>query len=163
MKRMLLGLSAAAQEADTVPPDGLYLVRVDHAQFRWHAQKPFYSLRLSVLEPTEFVGSCIVSRLYCTPKAMWKLGWFLRDFLYDPELLSQNEVDERALRGLVGVVKISHAVINGIWLPNLDGFAPASKWQELSATPAVSPPANDATAWKEKTREKSSPKDRVAP
>jgi hypothetical protein len=163
MKRMLLGLSAAAQEADTVPPDGLYLVRVDHAQFRWHAQKPFYSLRLSVLEPTEFVGSCIVSRLYCTVKAMWKLAWFLRDFLYDPELLSQNEVDERALRGLVGVVKISHTVINGIRLPNLDGFAPASKWQELSAAPAVSPPANDATAWNEKKREKSSPKHRVVP
>ena len=29
-----------------------------------------------------------IGRLYCTAKAMWKLGWFLRDFLYDPELLS---------------------------------------------------------------------------
>ena len=40
-------------------------------------------------------------------KAIWKLGQFLRDFLYDPELLSQDEVDERALCGLTGVVKIS--------------------------------------------------------
>jgi hypothetical protein len=163
MKRQLSGLSAAVQEAGTVPPDGLYLVRVDSALYRWHAQKPFYSLRLSVLEPTEFVGSSIASRLYCTVKAIWKLAWFLRDFLYDPELLSQNEVDERALRSLMGVVKISHTVVNGIRLVNLDGFAPASKWQELSATPAVSPAANDATAWKEKKREKSSPKHRVAP
>ena len=45
---------------------------------------------------------------------MWKLIWFLRDFTYDPERLSQSEVDERALRGLVGVVKIIHAVVNGI-------------------------------------------------
>jgi len=163
MKRQLPGLSEAAQESRTSLPDGIYLVRVDSAQYSWHAQKPFYSLRLSVLEPTEFVESSIVSRLYCTVKAMWKLAWFLRDFLYDPELLSQSEIDERALLSLVGVVKISHTVVNGIRLPNLDGFAPASKWQELSATPAVSPPANDATAWKEKKREKSSPKHRVAP
>jgi len=32
-------------------------------------------------------------------------------------------------------VKISHTVINGISLINLDGFAPASQWEELSAAP----------------------------
>ena len=148
MKRQLPGLSAAVQEASTVPPDGLYLVRVDYAQFRWHAQKPFYTLRLSVLEPTEFVGSSIVSRLYCTVKAMWKLAWFLRDFLYDPELLSQNEVDERALRGLVGVVKISHTIVNGIALVNFDGFAPASQWEELSTSVAGRPSEEIASAGK---------------
>jgi len=31
-----------------------------------------------------------------------------------PERLSPSEVDERARRGLVGVVKIIHAVLNGI-------------------------------------------------
>ena len=67
---------------------------------------------------------------------MWKLGWFLRDFLYDPELLAHEQVDEKALPGLRGVVKISHTVLNGISLINLDGFAPASQWEELSATPA---------------------------
>ena len=35
--------------------------------------------------------------------------------------------------GLVGVVKISHAVVNGVSLVNFDGFAPASQWEELSA------------------------------
>ncbi len=75
----------------------------------------------------------IVGRLYCTQKAMWKLGWFLRDFLYDPESLAHEEIDEKALPGLRGVVKISHAVVNGISLINLDGFAPASQWEELSA------------------------------
>jgi len=43
-----------------------------------------------------------------TPKAIWKLGWFLRDFLCDPESLTREEIDERDLRGLVGVVKVSY-------------------------------------------------------
>jgi hypothetical protein len=68
---------------------------------------------------------------------MWKLGWFLRDFLYDPELLAHEQVDEKALPGLRGVVRISHTVLNRISLVNLDGFAPESQWEELSS--AVTP------------------------
>jgi hypothetical protein len=52
---------------------------------------------------------------------------------------SQDEIDEHALRGLVGVVKISHTVINGISLANFDGFAPASQWEELSAAIPILP------------------------
>jgi hypothetical protein len=33
------------------------------------------------------------------------------------------------------VVKISHTMLHGISLVNLDGFAPASQWEELSAAP----------------------------
>jgi hypothetical protein len=80
---------------------------------------------------------------------MWKLGWFLRDFLYDPELLSQDEVDERALRGLIGIVKISHTVVNGISLVNFDGFAPASHWEELSTAIRIPPASNGKDARKE--------------
>jgi hypothetical protein len=141
-------------------PDGVFLVRVDSAQYRWHAQKPFYELRLSILEPKAYIGSSIASRLYCTPKAMWKLGWFLRDFIYDPDLLSQSEVDERALCGLVGVVKISHTVINGIRLVNLDGFAPASQWEELSTAIAIPPAA--AVPVPPKTNGKGSRKEKVS-
>lgn len=61
-----------------------------------------------------------------------KRAFDLRDFLYDPESLTRDEIDERALRGLVGVVKISHTVLNGVSLVNFDGFAPASQWEELS-------------------------------
>jgi hypothetical protein len=133
MKRRVPGLSETVEESRRVVPDGIFLVRLDHAQHRWHVLKPFYVLRLQILEPKQFAGITIVSRLYCTPKAMWKLGWFLRDFLYDPESLTRDEIDERALRGLVGVVKISHSVLNGVSLVNFDGFAPASQWEELSA------------------------------
>jgi len=133
MKRQFRGLADAARDSRPEIPDGIFLVRVNGAQFRWHAQKPFYVLRLSILEPTQFAGQPIVGRLYCTQKAMWKLGWFLRDFLYDPELLAHEQIDEKALPGLRGVVKISHVVVHGISLVNLDGFAPASQWEELSA------------------------------
>jgi hypothetical protein len=139
MKRRVPGLSETVRDSGQAIPDGIFLVRLEHAQHRWHAQKPFYVLRLSILEPRQFAGSALVSRLYCTSKAMWKLGWFLRDFLYDPELLTNDEIDDRALKGLVGVVKISHTVANGVSLVNFDGFSPASEWEELSASLAVSP------------------------
>ena len=145
MKRKLPGLSETAVEPRSAIPDGVFLVRIASAQYRWHAQKPFYGLRLSILEPQKFKEREIASRLYCTPKAMWKLGWFLRDFLYDPELLRNDEIDERALRGLVGVVKISHTVVNGVSLVNFDGFAPASQWEELSASQPFPPPSSSVT------------------
>jgi hypothetical protein len=134
MKRQLSGLADVAGDSRPEIPDGIFLVRVDGAQFRWHAQKPFYVLRLRIIEPKDCAGQPIVGRLYCTQKAMWKLGWFLRDFLYDPELLAHEQIDEKALPGLRGVVKISHTMVNGISLINLDGFAPASQWEELSTS-----------------------------
>jgi hypothetical protein len=77
-------------------------------------------------------GNPITGRLHCTPKALWKLNWFLRDFGYDLELLGRDEIEDKNLVGLRGVVKITHSVVNGTSLLNLDGFAPASKWGELS-------------------------------
>ena len=142
MKRQVPGLSETARDSQSVVPDGIFLVRLEQAQHRWQAQKRFYELRLSILEPKAFTGGMIVSRLYCTPKAVWKLGWFLRDFLYDPALLCQDEVDENALRGLVGIVKISHTVVRGMSLVNLDGFAPASQWEELSKVIPIPPAGN---------------------
>jgi hypothetical protein len=139
MKRQVSGLAEIIHDSRPEIPDGAFLVRVDGAQFRWHAHKPFYILQLSVLEPGNLAGHSIVSRLYCTQKAMWKLAWFLRDFLYDPALLAHEQLDEKALAGLRGVVNISHTIINGISLTSLDGFAPASQWEELSATPVSNP------------------------
>jgi hypothetical protein len=132
MRRRIQGLVDTARSAVDQVPDGVFLVRVDKAQYRWHAQTPFYILHLSVLEPRELAGRIISGRVYCTAKALWKLGWFLRDFLYDPELFVREEVDEKALSGPRGVVKISHTTVNGASLLNFDGFAPASQWAELS-------------------------------
>jgi hypothetical protein len=88
-------------------------------------------MRFEVLEPGAHRGADIRGRLCCTPKAMWKLNWFLRDFGYDAELLGREDLDDRALPGLRGVVKISHAPVNGRAYLNLDGFAPADDWSRL--------------------------------
>ena len=133
MRRRIAGLHEADQSAADEVRDGMYLVRVDKVHYRWHAQKPYYLLRFAALEPQQLAGRSITGRVYCTPKALWKLSWFLRDFGYDTELLGRDEVDEKNLVGLRGVVKISHSVMNGTSLLNLDGFAPASQWEELSA------------------------------
>src|SRR6267378_2269761 len=128
MKRRFPGLHQTV-ESDSVP-DGIYLVRVEQVQYRWDAHKPFYVVGLQVIEPTPFAEHCVSSRLYCTPKALWKLSWFLRDFGYDTELLGRDELDEKALVGLIGVVQISHVVIHGASLLNLEAFAPAARWSD---------------------------------
>jgi hypothetical protein len=132
MKRQITGLHAADRCASDQVPDGIFLVRVHKVYFRRQAQKPYYTVSTVILEPHRFADRVISSRLYCNPKALWKLNWFLRDFGYDAELLGRDEVDERQLIGLTGVVKISHIVFNGTSLLRFDGFAPAGRWEELS-------------------------------
>ncbi|SPF32271.1 hypothetical protein SBA1_1040039 [Candidatus Sulfotelmatobacter kueseliae] len=132
MKRQITGLHAADRWAADQVPDGIFLVRVQRARFCRQAQKPYYTLILAILEPHRFAGQVLSSRLYCNPKAFWKLNWFLRDFGYDTELLGRDEVDENQLVGLSGVVKISHIIFNNASLLRLDGFAPAGRWGELS-------------------------------
>jgi hypothetical protein len=48
-------------------------------------------------------------------------------------LLGRDEIEDKNLVGLRGVVKITHLAGNGTSLLNLDGFTPASQWEELSA------------------------------
>ena len=138
MRRYLSGLGQASATSAESLPDGLFLVRVERVQYRWHAQKPYYAVLFTVLEPKSFSGNGLSGRLYCTRKALWKLNWFLRDFGYDTELLGRDEIDERKLVGLCGVIQITHTVVNGTSLLNLDGFAPAAQWGE----PSTIPPAN---------------------
>ena len=132
MQRYVSGLNRANASATEGLRNGLFLVRVERAQYRWHAQKPFYAFVFTVLEPKPLAGNRFTGRLYCTPKALWKLNWFLRDFGYDTELLGRDEIDDKNIVGLSGVVKITHSVVNGTSLLNLDGFAPRSQWEELS-------------------------------
>ena len=132
MKRQIAGLHAADRCASDQVPDGIFLVRVQKVLFRRQAQKPHYTVSMVILEPHRFADHVISSRLYCNPKALWKLNWFLRDFGYDAELLDRDEVDERQLVGLKGVVKISHIVFNDASLLRFDGFAPVGRWEELA-------------------------------
>ncbi len=137
MKRRIPGLHQQAQNGDDIL-EGIFLVRVERASYRYHPQKPFFVLSFTILQPEEHAGRTVSGRLYCTAKALWKLSWFLRDFGYDTELLDRDEVDERALVGLRGIVKVSRAVVNGRCFVNLDAFSPAGEWEEPPVTSVAS-------------------------
>ena len=142
MKRQVPGLHGATQNGDN-DIEGLFLVRVVRVFHRWHPQKPFFTLLLNIIEPTEYAGRTISGRLYSTPRALWKLNWFLRDFGYDTDLLGRDEVDERALVGLRGIVRISHTRLSGRSFLNLERFAPAADWEEVSTALISAPDAQE--------------------
>lgn len=130
MRRTIPGLAKAAQVQEELPA-GEYLVEVTRAQHRWQKRKPYYAILFRVLQPTQAAGSEIHARLYCTPKALWKLSWFLKDFGYDTDLLERDELDEESLTRLRGVVQLSYSnTRNGARLLDLEAFAPADRWRE---------------------------------
>jgi hypothetical protein len=138
MKRQIPGLQREGRNGDEIL-EGIFLARVDRAFYRWHSQRPFYVVRFTILEPKEYQEHSITGRIYCTPKALWKLSWFLRDFGYDPDLMGREEVDERALLGLRGVLRTSRTVLNGRAFLNLDGFAPVEDWDAVQPAPLIVP------------------------
>jgi hypothetical protein len=70
----------------------------------------------------------------------------LRDFGYDAELLTRNEIDDKTLIDLWGVVKVSEVTIHGISVLNFDGFAPASSWKELSPEAGSNEPESEVAS-----------------
>ena len=133
MKRHIPGLHARQQDRESLL-EGLFLLRIDSASYRWHPQKPFLGVRFVVLEPSSFERRSFSGRLYCTERALWKLNWFLRDFGYDEALLVEDQVDDKALVNLRGVVRTSHVTLAGRTFQNLEAFAPATEWEDLSCT-----------------------------
>ena len=135
MRRHIPGLHSRQHDGDR-PLEGLFLVRVEWASYRWHPKKAFVLIRFVVLEPESFERRSFSGRLYCTERALWKLNWFLRDFGYDMELFSQDQMDEKSLINLRGVVRTTHVTLNGQTFQNLEAFAPATVWEELSRADA---------------------------
>jgi hypothetical protein len=135
MKRHIPGLHSRQQNGEQ-PLEGLFLVRVEWTSYRWHPQKAFLQVRFVVLQPASFERRSFSGRLYSTERALWKLNWFLRDFGYDMELLSQDQMDEKALVNLRGVVRTTHVTLNGHTFQNLEAFAPEADWDELSHSEA---------------------------
>jgi hypothetical protein len=89
-------------------------------------------LSFAVLEPQDLASRKISGRLYATTKALWRLNWFLRDFGYDRDLLGRDEVDEKALLGLIGVLRTTKKVFAGRTYLDLAGFAPSTEWDLIS-------------------------------
>lgn len=130
MRRHIPGLHS--RSAEESPLEGLLLVRIEGASYRLHPQKPYFSVRFVVIEPEPLANRSFTGPLYCTEKALWRLHWFLRDFGYDQELLGNDQVDEKALVNLRGVLRTSHVIHNGKTFQNLEAFAPEAAWEELS-------------------------------
>lgn len=133
MRRHIPGLNLQQPGTDN-RIEGLFLVRVAKARYKWHPRKPFVELCFVVMEPSPFENRTFCARLYCTEKALPRLNWFLRDFCYDAELLKNDRVDEKALLNLRGVVRTSHAIVSGRAYQNLDAFAPEADWEALDCT-----------------------------
>jgi hypothetical protein len=134
MRRHIPGLHST-QENQVRDLDGRFLVRVQRASYRWHPQKPFLALEFVILEPSSFSARSFSGRIYCTERALWKLNWFLHDFRYDPDLLSRDQIDEKALLNLRGVVRTNVTKLNGRSYQNLDAFAPAEHWVAFPSAP----------------------------
>jgi hypothetical protein len=131
MKRHIAGLQGEARSEDDLL-EGVFLVRVGGARYCLHPQKPFFAIQFAILEPKEFGSRSISGRIYCTPKALWRLNWFLRDFGYDPDLLGREEVDEKALLGLRGVIRTVRKTYARRSYLNLDSFATSGEWEAIS-------------------------------
>ena len=143
MRRHIPGLHSVQQDNGS-NLDGLFLVRVERAAYQWHRQKPFLELQFLVLEPKPSASRSFSGRMHFTDRALWKLNWFLRDFGYDTELLSRDQVDEKSLRNLKGIVRTSHTTLNGRSYQNLDAFAPAAEWEALPCASIKSKDRRDA-------------------
>src|SRR6202048_2323015 len=131
MRHQIPGLHSQHQDSETSLA-GVFLVRVERASYRRAHQKPFVEVRFVILGPQSSQDRSFFSRLYCNERALWKLHWFLRDFGYDADLLNRDQVDEKALLNLRGVVRTSHKIVNGRSYQNLDSFGPAGEWEVLS-------------------------------
>ena len=77
MKRQIPGLHTG-QQATARHLEGLFLVRIDTASYRWHPQKPFLILRFVILEPEPFATHSFSGRLYCSAVSYTHLDVYKR-------------------------------------------------------------------------------------
>jgi hypothetical protein len=124
------GLSQVSERKPLV--EGSYRARVVRFGPAGHAPKPCRAATFLILEPAPYAGRFVRTRLYCHERALWKLRWFLNDFNYDAELLAADELDDRRVVGLEGVIRLAHWGDDGHRRLDVQGFAPSERWADLS-------------------------------
>ncbi len=134
MRVKIQGLSQTSQKVPLI--EGLYRARVVRFELAGHAAKPCRTATFLILDPPPYVGRYVRTRLYCHDRALWKLRWFLSDFGYDSELMAAEELDDRRVVGLEGVIRLAYWGMNGHRRLDAQGFAPSDRWAELQAVPA---------------------------
>jgi hypothetical protein len=141
MRTHIQGLNQPSERKPLV--EGLYRARVVKFEPAGHAAKPCCAATFLILGPDSYSGRHVKTRLYCHDRALWKLRWFLSDFSYDPELLAAEELDDRRVVGLEGVIRLSYWGMNGNRRLDVQGFAKLDRWADLSqaAQPVEQVPA----------------------
>jgi hypothetical protein len=145
MRMRIQGLSQLSERIPLV--EGLYRARVVRFEPAGHAAKPCRAATFLILDPPQYAGRHVRTRLYCHEQALWKLRWFLSDFGYDAELLAAEELDDRRVVGLEGVIRLAYWGADGHRRLDVQGFAPGERWGELSREWMPCPPvAEEARA-----------------
>ena len=130
MRRHIPGLHSGQPDGQNL--EGLFLVRVERALFRWHPKKPFLELRFVILEPTS--DEDFPSRGGCTaPKGTLEIQLVPAGFWLRRRLLSRDQVDEKALLNLRGVVR-TRFTSQRPFLPESGCVRTGSEWEALSCT-----------------------------
>jgi hypothetical protein len=78
-----------------------------------------------IIAPEDVASRKVAGRLYCTQKSLWRPNRFLCDFGYDPDLLGRDEVDEKALLDLTGILRTTRKPFAGRTFLSLEAFAPS--------------------------------------
>ena len=81
MKRHIPGLHGDSPKTPSIL-EGVFLVRVDRVFYRWHPERPFYVLRLTILEPREHQGHSLNGRRL--PAALGRYCYKKVDLGIDP-------------------------------------------------------------------------------
>jgi len=139
MRIKIQGLNHPRERVPLV--EGLYRARVVRFEPAGHAAKPCRAVTFLILEPAPYAGRHVRTRLYCHDRALWKLRWFLSDFGYDAELLAAEELDDRRVVGLEGVIRLAYWGTDGSRRLDVEGFAPTERWSELCQAQTPSPAA----------------------
>jgi hypothetical protein len=124
------GLSQPSERIPLV--EGVYRARVVRFEPAGHAPKPCRAAMFLILEPAPYAGLHVRTRLYCHERALWKLRWFLNDFNYDAELLAADQLDDRRVVGLEGVIRLAYWGNDGHRRLDVQGFAASERWGDLS-------------------------------
>ena len=135
---MRIRIQGLSQPGERIPlVEGVYRARVVRFEPAGHAPKPCRAATFLILEPSAYAGRHVRTRLYCHERSLWKLHWFLSDFRYDPELMAAEELDDRRVVGLEGVIRLAYWGSDGHRRLDVQGFAPSERWEELSGEPAA--------------------------
>ena len=141
MRTKVQGPSQASERKPLT--EGLYRARVVRFEPAGHAAKPCRTATFLILEPAPYAGRYVRTRLYCHERALWKLRWFLSDFGYDPGLMAAEELDDRRVVGLEGIVRLAYWGSDGHRRLDVQGFASIDRWTELSRDQAPATPATE--------------------